>query len=183
MRRDELEHLIRATTAILGVDEVIIIGSQAILGSFTEDELPAEAIMSVEADVVPLDDEDGSKAELLTGSIGEGSLFDESFAVHADGVSTSTAVLPEGWGERLVPLVNANTSGATGWCLEPHDLVVAKLVAGREKDIVYIRALVGQGIVDPALVVERLGQTAIEPERRDRARAQVLSFSPPAQAI
>ncbi len=41
----------------------------------------------------------------------------------------------------------SNTRGATGWCLEPHDLVLAKLVAGREKDLAYARAAVAAGIV------------------------------------
>lgn len=43
MRRPELEHAIRAATEIIAVDSIIVIGSQAILGSFTEHELPAEA--------------------------------------------------------------------------------------------------------------------------------------------
>jgi len=34
--------------------EVIVVGSQAILGSFREDELPADASMSVEVDILPL---------------------------------------------------------------------------------------------------------------------------------
>lgn len=44
---------IRASCAIAGIDSVIIIGSQAILGSFDEDVLPPEATMSREVDVLP----------------------------------------------------------------------------------------------------------------------------------
>jgi hypothetical protein len=40
MRRDQLEHAIRAACQIAGLTEVIIVGSQAILGTYTEDRLP-----------------------------------------------------------------------------------------------------------------------------------------------
>ena len=39
MRRDQLEHAIRTACQIIGHPAVIIVGSQAILGSFGEDEL------------------------------------------------------------------------------------------------------------------------------------------------
>ena len=48
MRRDQLEHAIRTACQIIERPEVIVVGSQAILGSFREDELPADATMSVE---------------------------------------------------------------------------------------------------------------------------------------
>jgi hypothetical protein len=50
MRRDQLEHAIRTACQIIERPEVIVVGSQAILGSFREDELPADATMSVEVD-------------------------------------------------------------------------------------------------------------------------------------
>jgi hypothetical protein len=33
MRRDELEHLIRAAGSLTGTDNIVVIGSQSILGS------------------------------------------------------------------------------------------------------------------------------------------------------
>jgi hypothetical protein len=58
MRRTELEHAIRAATEIIALDRVIVIGSQAILRSYVEDELPGEATMSIEVDIAPLHDDD-----------------------------------------------------------------------------------------------------------------------------
>ena len=52
MRRDQLEHAIRTACQIIERPEVIVVGSQAILGSFHEDELPADATMSVEVEVM-----------------------------------------------------------------------------------------------------------------------------------
>jgi hypothetical protein len=56
MRRDQLEHAIRTACQIIGRPEVIVVGSQSILGTFREDELPAEATMSVEIDILPIAD-------------------------------------------------------------------------------------------------------------------------------
>lgn len=156
MRREQLEHLIRAAAGVLGENEVIVVGSQAVLASIGEEDLPQAATLSIEADIVPLDDPDGWKATLVDGSIGEDSLFHESFGVYAHGVGAATAVLPAGWRDRLVRYQNANTNGVVGWCLEPHDLVVAKLVAGRPHDLVFVRELVHAGLVDPDVVAGRL---------------------------
>ena len=41
MRRDQLEHAIRAACQIIGRPEVIVVGSQAILGTFGEMSYPA----------------------------------------------------------------------------------------------------------------------------------------------
>ena len=43
MRRDQLEHAIRTACQIIGRPEVIVVGSQAILGTFREDELPSQS--------------------------------------------------------------------------------------------------------------------------------------------
>lgn len=43
MTREELTHLLRAASTIAGDGEILVVGSQAILASFDEDELPDEA--------------------------------------------------------------------------------------------------------------------------------------------
>ncbi|SDM31394.1 hypothetical protein SAMN04487766_101324 [Actinomyces ruminicola] len=55
MRREELFRAIRAACSITGRREVIVIGSQSILGTYSEDELPAEATVSREIDVLPIE--------------------------------------------------------------------------------------------------------------------------------
>ncbi|MBK5216696.1 MAG: hypothetical protein JJE02_03845 [Propionibacteriales bacterium] len=54
MRRDQLEHAIRTACQIIQHSEVIVVGSQAILGTYDEDELPAAATMSIEVDILPV---------------------------------------------------------------------------------------------------------------------------------
>lgn len=51
MRRAELEHIIRAASQVVGDDELIIVGSQAILGQFPD--APEEMLISREADIYP----------------------------------------------------------------------------------------------------------------------------------
>jgi hypothetical protein len=128
MKRSELEHVIRAAGAIAEDREIVVIGSQAVLGQYPD--APMVLLASMEADVFPRNHPE--RAELIDGSIGEGSSFHEQFGYYAQGVGSSTAVLPRGWEQRLVRVKNANTGGVEGLCLEVHDLAISKYVAGRE---------------------------------------------------
>ena len=157
MNRAQLEHIIRAAAGNAGADDIVVVGSQAILGTFPD--APDELLESMEADVFPRDKPHDSI--LIDGGIGELSPFHETFGYYAHGVGEDTATLPDGWRERLVPIRNENTRGATGWCLEIHDIAVSKLVAGREKDLAYIAALFRHKLAGRELVRERLAQTSI----------------------
>jgi hypothetical protein len=107
MKRRDLEHVIRAAADIADDDEIIIIGNQAILGQYPD--APAELCVSVEADVYPKNQP--ARADLIDGSIGEGSPFHDTHGYYARGVGETTAILPSGWRERLVAVKNANTRG------------------------------------------------------------------------
>jgi hypothetical protein len=156
VRRAELEHILRAAAAIADDPEILVIGSQSILGEFSDERLPADAIASIEADVAFLDDPDGRKADLVDGAIGELSMFHSRFGYYAQGVSVSTAVLPRGWRDRLVVLATSGTAPGRGLCLDPHDCVIAKLVAGRAKDFAFAGALLRERLVDAAVLAERI---------------------------
>lgn len=58
------------------------------------------------------------------------------------------------------------TRGATGWCLEVHDLVISKYIANRPNDRLYCRAAAQAGLVSQAILRERLQQTALRDEMR-----------------
>jgi hypothetical protein len=152
MTRAQLEHLIRAAAATANVKDIVVIGSQAVLG--THPKAPGELLFSMEADVFPKDEP--TRSIVIDGAIGEEPLFHQTFGYYAHGVDDTTAVLPDGWRDRLVKLANANTMGAVGWCLEIHDLAVSKLIAGREKDLQYLDALVRDDLVDMGTIRERL---------------------------
>jgi len=141
VNRKQFEHTVRAAGAVLDVNEVLVIGSQALHGTVAGD-LPEEAARSVEVDVAVRGDAEGRKADLLDGSIGEASMFHETFGYYAQGVVETTAVLPRGWEERLVRFETPGTNGVVAWCLEVHDLWISKAVAGRPKDREFCAALV-----------------------------------------
>ncbi len=161
MTRAQLEHLIRASADIANDDEIIVIGSQAILAEFPN--APADLLVSVEADVYPKNEPE--RADLIDGSIGELSPFHDTYGYYAQGVGETTAVLPAGWQDRLVPIRNQNTRGATGWCLEAHDLVISKCVAGREKDRRFCATAIRHGLVNARTLEDRLQTTPIDDDR------------------
>src|SRR5438067_5934406 len=125
----QLEHIIRAAATIADDDEIVIVGSQSVLGQFPD--APAELLRSMEADVYPY--RHPERWDLIDGSLGEGSPFHLTFGYYAQGVGPETAVLPAGGEERSIRIRTANTRGATGTALEIHDLLVAKHDAGRDK--------------------------------------------------
>jgi hypothetical protein len=66
---------------------VIVVGSQAILGTFREDALLADATRSVEVDILPSadsNDETARLADLIEGVAGEFSTFEalHGFSIH-----------------------------------------------------------------------------------------------------
>lgn len=180
MNRAQLEHVLRAAATIVDDPDVLVIGSQAVLGTYAEEELPPEATTSIEADLAFVVDLDGAKADRVDGAIGELSRFHESFGYYAQGVSVTTAVLPTGWQERTVVFAPAGAAPARARCLEPHDCVVAKLVAGREKDLAFARALLRERLVDPAVLIDRVRLLpASERGRAERVVAWVRREAPP----
>ncbi len=174
MKREQFEHAIRAAGAVLGVQEVLVIGSQALHASVAG-ELPPEASRSIEVDVAAMqDDADGRLADLIDGSIGEASMFHATFGYYAQGVVDTTAVLPAGWRDRLVRFESPGTNGVVAWCLEPHDLWVSKAIASRPKDLEFCRALVDRGLVGGAQLRDRLALVAgLDPRVRAAAAARI----------
>jgi hypothetical protein len=124
MRRDQLEHAIRTACQIIQQPAVVVVGSQAILGTFAEDQLPPEATMSIEIDILPIgsdNDETTRLADLIEGVAGEWSPFEEQHGFSIDGVDQLTSVLPDGWRDRLVKVQNANTAAPSGSPRYPND--------------------------------------------------------------
>ncbi len=172
MRREDFEHVIAAAAEVSGEREIVVIGSQAILGSFPE---PPEAMLfSAEADVYPLNDP--SKAEAIDGSLGDGSFFHSTYGYYAHGVGPETAVAPVGWDERLVrveiPARVGQRAGAVALCLEAHDLVLSKCAAGRDRDWEFARDAIVADLVSVDQLFRRI-QDLPEP-LADRAHIQKM---------
>lgn len=156
MNRAQLAHVLRSASRIAGDSEVLVVGSQAILGVRDEDELPAAATASMEADIAFLDDADRVKADEVEGGIGEFSPFHEEFGYYAEGIHIDTVVLPGRWTERLIRPNLPGAEPAHAAFLEPHDLIAAKLAAGRPKDLAFALALVETDLIDLDVLLERI---------------------------
>lgn len=165
MRREHLDHLLRAASQIIGERDLLVVGSQSVLSTWDEDELPPAVVLSIEADLAPFDDPDEIKSTQIAAAVGEGSRFDRTFGYHADGVGVATAVAPDGWRDRLVIRDTPATSPGRGLCLEPHDCVISKLYAGRERDLELADALIEAGFVDPYILLERIGMLSRATDR------------------
>ena len=174
MQRPQREHIIRAAAGITGTYEFVLIGSQAVLGQFPNP--PAELLGSIEAELFSL--RNPKDADLIDSSIGEASPFHQTFGYYAHGVAEETAVLPDDWKKRLVPLRNENTGGGTGLCLEVHDLAVSKLVAGREKDLNFIQVLLRHQLAKPDTIRERLKATPVSSQQQDLCLARLEQLMP-----
>lgn len=172
MRRSELEHVIRAAAAITNEYEIVVVGSQSLLGAVPEPS--ALLVESMEADVYPLHRPDLS--DLIDGAIGEGSPFHDCFGYYAQGVGPETAILPVGWQDRLVRIQNPNTDLKVGLCLEPHDLAASKLAAGREKDWAFVVEMLDSQVADRAVLLGRIAQLPLPPDRINRLAAWVTAY-------
>ncbi len=164
MRRDQLEHILRACKGTTGETEFIIVGSQSILGKHPD--APRSLRASIEADVFPKHRPDLSP--YLAGNLGELSPFHMTHGIWVDGVGPETATLPAGWEARLVRVENDNTGGAVGWCLDPHDLAYAKLAARREKDVAFVVELIRHKFIRPSRIERFLADAA--DDLRERLR-------------
>jgi hypothetical protein len=175
VRRDQLEHLIRAA-GTSRQDTIIVIGSQAILAS-----VPSPNNSRSHArwrPTSPLDDPDETKVDMIDAVLGAGSMFDDTHGVHADGVSATTAVLPAGWRDRLIEVRNVNTNGVRVLFLQPHDLVVSKLAAGRDKDDAFCAAAIQAGVIDFEILEQRFADTALDEGGRQRIVRWISAHRP-----
>jgi hypothetical protein len=171
MRREDFEHVIAAAAEVSGEREIVVIGSQAIFGSVADP--PRAMLFSMEADIYPL--RDPAKAKAIDGNLGDGSPFHGTYGYYAHGVGPETAKAPVGWEHRLVrveiPPRGGQKSGPVALCLEVHDLVLAKCVAGRERDREFAHAAVKGNLVEVEELFRRIPDL---PEPADRTHVRKM---------
>jgi hypothetical protein len=168
MKKQQVDHILRAAGELTGEKQFVIIGSQSLHGKHPD--LADDIVRSFEVDLIAKNHPD--RTEWLN-FIGQDSQFHETHGYYADPVDENTATLPKGWRTRLVNLAPGDTKGVTGLCLDPHDLAIAKYVARREKDIVFTRALAARGIVQKPQLLALLATTPIDAEARERIKGAI----------
>jgi hypothetical protein len=165
MRYDQLEHAIRAACDVSDDTELLIFGSQAILGSYHD--APESLRASIEVDVQPKNRPE--MTDYIDGALGQDSQFHATHGFYVHGVSINDTSLPDGWSERTIEVSHpVRTKGHKGLCVEPHDLAASKLVAYREKDRVFVATLLNEGLIDEKTLLQRINTLPVENHIRDR---------------
>jgi hypothetical protein len=168
MKKQQVDHALRAAGQITGEQQFIIIGSQSLHGKHPD--VPDEILTSFEVDLIAPKNMDRTA---WLNVIGVESPFHETFGYYVDPVDGKTPILPKGWKGRLVNLPPGDTGGVKGLCLEPHDLAIAKYAAFREKDLIFTRELARRKIVSKEKLLALLEQTPVDEPLRERIRDQI----------
>jgi hypothetical protein len=169
MELNAVDHILRAAGAATGQRRFVLVGSAAIFAWRAM--VPPEMTMTREADLFAYDvDRDTAEriSDMIDGALGHSSHFDETYGYYCDGVGPDTAILPSDWELRAKEYSSAGTDGVVAIVPHPNDIALAKLCAGREKDMTWLRAAVRHAIVEPGEMRERLAQLpeGRAPERR-----------------
>ena len=169
MYRSQLQHVILEIGRRFDLSDFYIVGSAAILAALPN---PPDGALTAtrDVDVIPPDD-DERLADRISFVLGEASDFDREHGYYAQGVTSRTPTYaPSGWMARTVPI---RTDRYTGWCMEPHDLVLSKLGAGRNKDLEFARDAASLGLVQREELLARLGSVTCSDDHRKQMTARV----------
>jgi hypothetical protein len=128
VKKRELKTALKAAAEVARECEFVIIGSQAIHAQCRRP--PAEVLLSQECDLYPRTHPEA--AALLDRELGRNSAFARRHGFYVDVVTPEIANLPGGWEKRMKRF---RVGPITAHCLEMHDLLASKLVAGRLKDL------------------------------------------------
>lgn len=177
LRRRELQHLILEIGERFALTELFVIGSAAILAVLAD---PPEGALTAtrDVDIIAPNDADERMADQISYVIGEASPFDAQYGYYAQGVSLKTPTYaPHGWQVRTIDIC---VGSIVAHCMEPHDVVLSKLGAGREKDLEFARAAAALGLVAQSVLLARLPfvPATAEHSRLIAARIAALNGEP-----
>lgn len=173
---DGFHHVCRAAVSIANVTELTVFGSASVLPYLYEKGIRSMSVFmgsatlaTHELDVTAGDDKLDTTIDAI---IGELSQFDETFGYYGHGAGIEVALLPSGWKERARRISYKFLNGSVNITVpHPHDTMVAKLAAGREKDHRFAIALLK---VFPASreTIERLAGEAVEAHEEQQAQIE-----------
>lgn len=151
MRKSNLFELIAAIKSLAPDETPIIVGSQAV---HLVTEFPPEIVrQSIECDFLII----GGKSEIraaINKNLGVFSRFQIEHGFYADALGLATVVLPTGWQNRLQSIEDEN-GNVIAKVAEIHDVAVSKLIAGREKDFLFLKDLLLSDVISMEFFTER----------------------------
>ncbi len=152
MRKSDLFELVRQIKTITSSEIPIIVGSQAV---HLVTNFPPEIIQqSIECDFIFISGKSETRTE-INKKLGVFSNFQLENGFYADALGLATVILPTNWQERLQPF--KDEKGETiALVAEIHDIAVSKLIAGREKDFLFLKELFIREFIEIDVFVERV---------------------------
>lgn len=173
MDKDAFIHVIRAAADVVR-DELVVVGSQAVLG--TLDDPPEPLVRSLEVDLYPKNHLD--RAIEIDGALGDGSPFHAHYGYYAHAVGPETITAPAGWEGRLrrleAPAIRRRNGTAVAWCLSLPDLVLAKLAAGRPHDLEFVEVALSHGLTSAEELRRGVELLPVHAQADARVRAEGL---------
>jgi hypothetical protein len=177
MDREALFHVVGVAAQLTAEDEFVVIGSQAIVGVYPN--APEEMLRSIEADIYPKNNPD--KAPQFEGAIGEDTPFHASYGYYAHSVGPETAKAPAGWEDRLIKVVVPprphSEMQAIAWCIEAHDLVLAKLARGEQRDWDFARDAIKANLVQPDKLIQLVPTMPVVDDARSHIHDAVVGMT------
>ena len=70
-------------------------------------------------------------------------------------------------------MVGVTVRNTTALCMEKHDLAISKYGAGREQDLTFTAALARHGLVQKAILLDRVERLDVPEARAERIRALI----------
>lgn len=151
MNKQQLLELTSDVTTLIEDGIPIIVGSHSLYA--LTDSVPEIVRRSIEADFL-LAAWGSEVMKAVDKELGFRSSYFETKGFYADSLGLATVVLVPGWQERLQPLVGEDGQ-VVARCLEVHDAAVSKLIAGREKDFIFIVCLLEGRYIEFPTLIER----------------------------
>jgi hypothetical protein len=156
MNSDRLRRLIAEARSVFSEGRIVVFGSTSLLGTFPEIAEETRLFeLTLDSDFIsdPWSDDAVLRLQI---AVGKPSDFFKVHGYYADIVRPDAYdQFPPGFQERLVPI-----PGFDGvFALDVHDMAVAKLWAGRPKDIALLSALLHLEKLDEAVLRKRLWDT------------------------
>lgn len=154
MTLDEAFAIAEEVRRLSGHKELVVIGSNAVLGVAQYSAVPRAMSISNDLDAYIRNDPD--RTGLLSAHVGEDSEFHRRTGTFLDVVSPGLVTAPDGWEARTIEAVRGDVRVLF---LDPVDAAVSKLARGEPRDLRWVAAGVEGGIISEPVLRARMHAT------------------------
>lgn len=165
LSRSSIAHVARAVHQITGRNQLVLVGSAALIAAYGEDKLPSGMLQTGDVDIFALDAPDDEKFSDQVGQIGISSSFEQEYNYFPDGVSRYTAMMPDDWQDRATRRL---LDEITLFVPDPNDIAISKICAWRERDRHWVDEALEFELIDIKVIAKRItGEIVRRPDGRE----------------